>query len=208
MTSRRFHPASTNQDALYAGIDIVPVGCDEQSINRAATFMVEAFWLGTKRQMVEGSNGNDDVDDENISNDARSRLVKDQAFDLNEKYGERMGNRILPSLLLQAVDYTNGETVGLVGLEVSLLDRSKPDILSPKLSEEMLKNAIASLGPKTATTIQGQSCDSTGGRVTLECTSRLLTLQSSHFAQDTTERHCHGALQIRRNRRSRRTRGI
>jgi ribosomal protein S18 acetylase RimI-like enzyme len=144
--SWRFHHANTPKKpgALCAGVDIVPVGCDEDSINKAAAFMVEAFWLGTKRQMVE-SNGN--ADDDEISNDARSRLVKDQALDLNDKYGERMGNRILPSLLLQAVD-DNGDTVGLVGLEVSLLDRSKPNILSPKVAEEMLKSAVASLGPK------------------------------------------------------------
>lgn len=142
--SWRFHHHTyTYQGTLYAGVDIVPVGCDEDSITKAAAFMVDAFWLGTKRQRVENDH---DHDDDEISNDARLRLVEDQTLDLNDKYGERMGNRILPSLLLQAVD--NGETVGLVGLEVSLLDRSKPDILSPKLAEEMLKTAIASLGPK------------------------------------------------------------
>jgi len=124
-------------------LEIVASTGDEKSIVEAANFMVDAFWLGSPRQLVP-------VQDEIIavSDSIRDRLVEEQDLDLTAKYGERMGKRLLESQFLAARDSVSGKILGVVGMEVSLLDRSKEDILTAEESESMLKNAVSSLGPK------------------------------------------------------------
>jgi len=99
----------------------------------AAKFMVDAFWLNSPQNLVLESG------------DSES-LISEQADDLQDKYGERMGKRVLVSTLMQA--RSDDELVGLVGLEISLLDKDLGDTISSTKSEELLKQAVASLGPK------------------------------------------------------------
>jgi ribosomal protein S18 acetylase RimI-like enzyme len=132
--SCRLH-ASTETEQ---GVSIVPVR-SEADIQVAAEFMVDAFWLNSPQGLVL-----DDV----VSDATKKSLIQQQADDLQEKYGERMGKRLMDATLLQAVDSTTNQILGLVGMEVSLLDKGIGDTLSITKSDEMLKNAVASLGPK------------------------------------------------------------
>jgi GNAT superfamily N-acetyltransferase len=75
-------------------------------------------------------------------------LYEEQVLDLTTKYGERMGKRLLDSCFLAAIDKESGDILGVVGVETSLLDRGKGDILSQGKAENMLKDAVATLGPK------------------------------------------------------------
>ncbi|KAI2511029.1 FR47-like protein [Fragilaria crotonensis] len=111
----------------------------EVDIQLAAAFMVDAFWLNSPQGLVL---------DESVNDGTKKGLIEHQVDDLLEKYGERMGKRSLDTVLIQAVDSSTKEILGLVGLEVSLLNKDIGDTLSTTKSDNLLKNAVASLGPK------------------------------------------------------------
>jgi len=135
---------SSNENEGKSGIKIFPNPGDASSINKAAAFMVDSFWLQSPQQLIMGGVGADAV-----SSAARSGLCEAQAQDLMDKYGERMGKRLLDSCLLMAVDETNGDNIlGIVTVQMDLLDMDSGDTLGSEKSEPMLKNAVASLGPK------------------------------------------------------------
>ena len=115
-------------------------GSDESMI-KAAKFMVESFWLGSPQQLLIDKN-------DAVSESSKASLISIQRDDLMEKYGDRMGSRKLDALVLAAVegDDTN-DIMGLTTLEVRLLENQK-DILSAEQSEFKLTQAVASLGPK------------------------------------------------------------
>jgi GNAT superfamily N-acetyltransferase len=117
---------------------------DEKSLSEAATFMVDAFWLSTGRLLIPIQ----DDDKVSVSDVTRKNLYEEQVSDLTAKYGERMGKRLLLSCFLTAIDKESGDILGVVGVETSLLDRVKEDILSQGKAETMLKDAVATLGPK------------------------------------------------------------
>ena len=120
-------------------VDTYVLEGDEKSIQQAAAFMFDAFWIGdTRVQQGSGS----------LSEGTKSNLVNEQAQDFTAKYGERMGKRLLESCLVVAADADSRETLGLVSLEVSLLDRNQQDIMPNDAAESLLKNTVASLGPK------------------------------------------------------------
>jgi GNAT superfamily N-acetyltransferase len=125
-------------------LDILVSKGDAKSLSEAAAFMVDAFWLSTGRLLIPIQ----DDQQVSISDVTRRNLYDDQVLDLTAKYGERMGKRLLVSCLLAAIDKESGDILGVVGLETSLLDRGKEDILSPEQAESMLKDAVAALGPK------------------------------------------------------------
>mmetsp|Transcript_11010 Transcript_11010/g.27083 ORF Transcript_11010/g.27083 Transcript_11010/m.27083 type:complete len:306 (+) Transcript_11010:180-1097(+) len=134
-------------------VQIAPLDGTEASIDNAARFMVDAFWLQSPQQLVQqGADG----DSSEISESARSSLVNIQADDLMGKYGERLGKRKLDALILVAAEGENAkdgalsnvdDALGMVTIEVRLLDRQK-DILSADASEFYLTQAVASMGPK------------------------------------------------------------
>ena len=139
-----------------ANTDIQIVTGSESSIDNAAKFMVDSFWLQSPQQLIQNTESSQEVSDA-----AKTSLTKIQADDLMSKYGERMGARKLDAIILAAMDgeddTTNNDNgvellatdnvKGLVTIEVRLLD-SQRDILSAKESEYMLTQAVASLGPK------------------------------------------------------------
>eukprot|EP00568_Trieres_chinensis_P009348 CAMPEP_0183294606 /NCGR_PEP_ID=MMETSP0160_2-20130417/2879_1 /TAXON_ID=2839 ORGANISM="Odontella Sinensis, Strain Grunow 1884" /NCGR_SAMPLE_ID=MMETSP0160_2 /ASSEMBLY_ACC=CAM_ASM_000250 /LENGTH=290 /DNA_ID=CAMNT_0025455957 /DNA_START=35 /DNA_END=907 /DNA_ORIENTATION=+ len=126
----------------YGAAQIVTSGDDPASIKAAASFMVDSFWLKSPQNLIQGGEGSQEVSDT-----ARSALIQQQEEDLTDKYGERMGKRLLESCLLIASN-ENGDMAGLVGIEARLLDVSTEEILTAEASESKLKGAIASLGPK------------------------------------------------------------
>jgi GNAT superfamily N-acetyltransferase len=132
------------QAAPDLSLDILVSEGDEKSLSEAATFMVDAFWLSTGRLLIP-------IQDDaqvSVSDVTRKNLYEEQFSDLTAKYGERMGKRLLVSCLLTAIDKESGDILGVVGVETSLLDRVKEDILSQGKAETMLKDAVSTLGPK------------------------------------------------------------
>lgn len=139
--------AEGNSESL--DVQLTPLNGSESTIGNAARFMVDAFWLQSPQQLVQG-------DPSSVSDSARASLASVQADDLTSKYGERMGARKLDAIMLAALDggdagdgsLSSADNVqGLVTIEVRLLDKQK-DILSADASEFMLTQAVASLGPK------------------------------------------------------------
>mmetsp|Transcript_8526 Transcript_8526/g.19082 ORF Transcript_8526/g.19082 Transcript_8526/m.19082 type:complete len:298 (-) Transcript_8526:954-1847(-) len=141
-----FADAAAESESL--NVQIAPLVGSESSIENTAKFMVDAFWLQSPQQLVAG-------DSSEISDSAKSSLINIQADDLMGKYGERMGKRKLDAVILAALEggdfsgelSTTDNVQGMVTIEVRLLDMQK-DILSAEVSERMLTQAVASLGPK------------------------------------------------------------
>lgn len=94
-------------------------------INEAAEFMMESFWG------ISGKN---------------SDLLSEQVSDLEVRHGEILGKRKLFSNLITAK--SGKEIIGMVGVEVALIDLKTKDVLNYKQSEKTLTDAVASLGPK------------------------------------------------------------
>ena len=124
-----------------ADVTLTTASGDSASILEAAEFMVNSFWLQSPQNLVV-----DGDDPSSISDGARSSLIEEQQDDLTSKYGEIMGVRTLQSGLVTAA--VGEGLLGLVGVEAALLDRNSMQVLVAERSEAMLKNAVASLGPK------------------------------------------------------------
>jgi len=132
-----------------SSVNVQVIQGSEASIDNAAKFMVDAFWLQSPQQLFI------DASDTDVSDAVKSTLINTQADDLQSKYGERMGSRKLDALILVAGDgiadrgelLTLDNVQGLVTIEIRLLDSEK-DLLSAKESEFKLTQAVASLGPK------------------------------------------------------------
>jgi GNAT superfamily N-acetyltransferase len=118
----------------------------------AAKFMIDAFWLHSPQGLL--------LDDTVLLSDIdKDALIQHQFADFQEKYGERMGQRVLRTFLFRAVDSITKECLGLVGLEVSLLNTDIGDTISTTKSEDMIKRAVTSLGPKQRRQFKNASVD-------------------------------------------------
>lgn len=148
---RRHAPADAASVALHlssrdAAVNVFAVsGCDEEAIFDAASFLVDSFWLGSPRQWVDAAAPAGGAAD--VSDAVRASLVEEQAADLMETYGERMGKRMLNSCVVCATD-GDGSPLGMACLQVLVLDAAKGNTLNAEQSEDVLKNAVATLGPK------------------------------------------------------------
>lgn len=116
---------------------------DLSAMQAAASFMVDSFWLSSPQQLVLTG-----PEDGSVTVESRKSLVEIQAEDLMDKFGERLGKRMLDASLITALDDKTDEMVGIVGVEVRLLDKSDGSIWGPVASSDKIKNAVASLGPK------------------------------------------------------------
>lgn len=130
--------AAETQEVEVTAID----GSDATAMENAAKFMVDAFWLHSPQQLIQGAG-----DSSEISDAARASLIATQADDLMSKYGERMGKRKLDALVLAASSDGGASIQGIITVEVRLLDKES-DILPADASEFKLTQAVASLGPK------------------------------------------------------------
>lgn len=129
-------------------VKLTPLDGSETSVINAAKFMVDAFWLQSPQQLIDGGG-----DPSTISDATKASLTNIQADDLLSKYGERMGRRKLDALIVVASDGSSDtkslsadDILGLVTIEVRLLNSN--DLLSADESEFRLTQAVASLGPK------------------------------------------------------------
>lgn len=127
-------------------VEIMQAGEDEESINEAAEFLIDSFWLDARHLVTQPAER--ETNALSVSEDARRSLYERQASDLFDNYGERMGKTILDSAVIKAVDTKTGKIVGLVCVSSLLFDAKTEEVLSTQDSEELLKAAVATLGPK------------------------------------------------------------
>ena len=107
--------SSTSTDNA-AGYSLQVMDRDENSIAKAATFMMDAFWLQPSQIFCETSD--ETSGDAAISSESRAKVEESQRDDLREKYGERMGKRILNSCIISANDEENmSDILGMVCIE-------------------------------------------------------------------------------------------
>ena len=116
-------------------VDIVSSD-NERFINMAGSFLVDNFWLSSRHHNIKGE----------ITREMRMSLIVEQCADLQEKYGEILGKRLLKSCVLGALEKETKEMVGVVTLRGSLLIND--EVLESERAEVIAKNAISSLGPK------------------------------------------------------------
>lgn len=110
----------------------------EGFLNAAGSFLVDSFWLGSEHHMLK--------DDVEMTPDARMNLIVEQAADLQEKYGERMGRRLANACVVGALDEETKELIGLATLKETLMINN--DVVEAEKAEAIAQNAVASLGPK------------------------------------------------------------
>lgn len=110
----------------------------EGFLNAAGSFLVDAFWLGSEHFMLE--------ENVEMTPDARMNLIVEQAADLQEKYGERMGRRLANACVVGALDEETKELIGLATLKETLMINN--NVVESEKAEAIAKNAVASLGPK------------------------------------------------------------
>lgn len=126
-------------------IKIAPCLGDKGSIQVAAEFMVDVFWLQSPQHLIQSGGVATTTE---VSDSTHAALLQEQYRDLMNTYGERMGKRRLNSCLLTALDDDSGDLLGVVGIQMCLFDKAKEEIIIADKAETMLKNAVSSLGPK------------------------------------------------------------
>lgn len=129
-------------------IKITPSDDDEQSMIEAAKFLVDAFWLDARHVVTQPAEGDGIVVSSSVSEEAKRSLYQEQASDLMDKYGERMGKRLLDSCVLKAVNTNTGDILGLICVSALLFDSTTKILIPYEDSEQLLKAAVAGLGPK------------------------------------------------------------
>lgn len=134
----RYHPET----------HIVTSPTDGKSLNQAAAFMVDAYWLSSPASLIaDDSLSLLSSDSTKITLDeARKQLTYTQLGDFAERYDGKRKDRLLHSRLLTAIgstaDSTESDILGLVGMEVRLCDKKSNVIHSTKKSEEILENFV------------------------------------------------------------------
>jgi ribosomal protein S18 acetylase RimI-like enzyme len=130
-------PSVSSSSALQANsIKIQPFAEDEASMAKASKFMLESFWIPLSEPT------------EQPSNNVCSKLTYSIQDEFVSRYGEIMGRRKLESCLLKATNEDTDELVGIVGLDMTLIDTSNQIQYTRKDAEKTLTNAVASLGFK------------------------------------------------------------
>jgi ribosomal protein S18 acetylase RimI-like enzyme len=116
--------------------------CDDATIQEVASFLIDAYWLSTPRLWT----------DTNVQCDIpiqASKLQKEASDYLRTQYGERLGKRQLRTCLVVAEARTetdNSEIAGLLCMHELIWDND--NILPDEESESILRNAVATIGPK------------------------------------------------------------
>lgn len=119
-------------------VDIVSSD-SETFIDSAGEFLVDHFWLNSQHFGISA---------EDISDSIKRNLVSEQCSDLQDKYGERMGSRMLKGQILSVVDTSNEsrECLGLATMKETIL--MNDSIVESEQAETLLKDTVANLRPK------------------------------------------------------------
>ena len=155
---RQLHPlllrqqsSSLRSSSSSETLEIVECSGDEASILEASTFMVDSFWLGSSRHLLQAR---PQEQEERlplpVSDALRSALIEEQIADFMENYGERLGQRLLETGIVLARDGDDGDQqlLGMVCLAETLFDQEHSRVLPISEAETLLKDAVAALGPK------------------------------------------------------------
>jgi ribosomal protein S18 acetylase RimI-like enzyme len=117
---------------------IAKVEGDQDTMKKVAKFMLNSFWL------PQVSATESDMDPKVMSD-----LITAIQEDLMQRYGSLMGKRQFDSYLLTAMSPgDNNEIIGVVGIDVTLLNKVSKSIFSRDEAEKELTNALSSMGPK------------------------------------------------------------
>jgi GNAT superfamily N-acetyltransferase len=135
----------TSTSDVKSDVKLAPCLGDNESIQSVAEFMIDAFWLQSPHHLIQSGGL---AITTGVSDSTRAALVQEQSRDLMDKYGERLGKRLFDSCLLTALDEDSSEILGVVGIEMCLLNKAVSEIILADKAESMLKNAVSSLGPK------------------------------------------------------------
>ena len=106
-----------NGNKLYSTADfnldytLAKLGTDDASITMATKRMVDSFWLQPTQML---NNNNEDVS--NISDSVLATLMSIQKEEFQEKFGERMGKRLLNTCIIGAKD-SDSNLLGMVCIE-------------------------------------------------------------------------------------------
>ena len=135
--------SSSNLYSTSTKVIIQPVKDDPSSIAKVSSFMMDSFW--TPLSQIDDPNG--DYSTSSASYTSLTQVVKE---DLDSRYGEIMGKRQLNSCLLGAFAETEEDDrlVGMVGVDVTLVDPSESILYTREDAETKLRNTVAALGPK------------------------------------------------------------
>lgn len=144
--NKLYSTADTNTDYVLNMLDT-----DDDSINMATKRMIDSFWFQPAQIL---NYNNEDVS--NISNSIAATLTNLQKEEFQEKFGERMGKRLLNTCIIGAKD-SNSNLLGMVCIEVGLYNKNENTILKSSDAESLLKNAVASLKPSERRTYKNSS---------------------------------------------------
>ena len=134
------------EEKIKVPLDIVSSD-NERFINMAGSFLVDNFWLNSRHHNIKRE----------ITSEMRMSLVVEQCADLQEKYGEILGKRLLKSCVMGALEPETKEMVGVVTLKETVL--VEEEVLESERAEVISKNAIAALGPKQRREYKDASID-------------------------------------------------
>ena len=139
---QRAHRSSSQLIRLDSNsINIEPFTEDEASMTKASKFMLESFWIPLSQQEPE----------QQPSGNASTKLTQSIREEFISRYGEIMGRRKLKSCLLSAYEIDDDgaeELVGIIGMDMTLIDVMDQIQYTRNEAEKTLTNAVASLGPK------------------------------------------------------------
>jgi GNAT superfamily N-acetyltransferase len=137
--------SSSSSSSSFPSIELI-TSDEEDFLNMVGYFLVDAFWLNSEHHQL-----GTDIS-QKLSKDVKMSLVVEQASDLQDKYGPRLGSRLFQSSVIAALDQDTKATVGVVTLKATLLVENQLKgttvVLEAEEAEVMVKNAVAQLGPK------------------------------------------------------------
>ena len=125
---------STASDVDFS---IQSIDGDEDSVSRVASFMLKSFWLPQVS-----------VTEAEIDPAIVSGITYSIQQDLFNRYGALMGKRKFESSLLTAKSPGDDKILGVVGVDVTLINKSTETVFTRDQAEKELTNVLSSIGPK------------------------------------------------------------
>lgn len=132
---------SVSQQKDEPVIQILQSDTDIASLSRAASLMVDAYWLNSPTSLILPTKTDSMISSQHIPGHIREKLIRAQLRDFVERYDGDRSDRLLSSLLLKAVDPETDDPLGIVGIEVRICDKSTNVIHSLQKSEEIIRQA-------------------------------------------------------------------
>jgi GNAT superfamily N-acetyltransferase len=134
---------SIDNDVTQKATIHVFTDCNDEIIKEVSTFLIDAYWLSTPRLWT-----NEKVE---CNIPTQVSILQETAADyLRTQYGERLGKRLLKTCIVVAEGVVPQDDVsaiaGLLCMHELVWDND--NILPDEESETLIRNSIASLGPK------------------------------------------------------------